>query len=95
MLQIAVDDHTAVPRGRPQPGENGGLLTEIAAEAHPFDPGIFIRLGADAGVGLILGSIIHKDQLILHFRSAENLRQHRRRPLNILLFIVGGDHHGY
>ena len=65
MLQIAVDHRAAVALGPLQPSEHGRLLAEVPAEMEAHH--VFVLLGRllDHGPGLVLGTVVHEQQLIV------------------------------
>ena len=65
VLQVAVDYRAAVAFGLFQPGEHGRLLAEVPAEMEAHHMFVLLRRLLDHGPGLILGAVIHKQQLIV------------------------------
>ena len=72
VLQIAVHHRAAVAPGLLQPGEHGRLLAEVPAEMEAHH--MFVLLGRlpDHVPGLILGAVVHEQQLIVDAGLLQN-----------------------
>ncbi len=60
VLQVAVEEHNFFCTGRSHSGDHGRALSCVGGEAKDAHAGVAL----DAGYGVVLGSIIHENQLV-------------------------------
>ena len=93
VLEVAVDDDNTVALCALKPGEHRRLLAEVAAEMQTDDMGVLFGGGRNFGPGFVRRTVVHKKQLILNARAAENVRKAGGGNMNHFFFVIGRENY--
>ena len=91
MLQVGIHDDDRVAPGMVEPGRDGDLLAEIAAEGDRADPRLVTADLADPLQGIVPAAVVDEDHLPGRGDAIEDRQQAFAEGRDIRALVVDGD----